>query len=287
MSAHKYAACVPSAPCGSPTLSEADLAKIAAAYDPAAHEAPIVVGHPTTDAPAFGWVERVEARPDGLHAIPRQVNGEFAELVRKGSYKKVSAAFYPATAANNPKPGVPYLRHVGFLGAEPPAVKGLKGIQFAEAEDIFFAEEDILALREHSISARETAYRRKGYEDAMRGYVAAGRLPIGLLSGALAFCEGLSDSQTFEFSESDGETLSFSQAEWFLDFVSKLPIPVHVGELAGGEFAEDGGGDFELPAGYVADNHSAEIDRLAKAHIKTSGGSYADAVRVVSRHLPR
>lgn len=56
------------------SFSQSDLAKIAAAYNPATHEAPIVVGHPKTDAPAFGWVERIEARPDGLHAIPRQVN---------------------------------------------------------------------------------------------------------------------------------------------------------------------------------------------------------------------
>lgn len=32
-------------------------------------------------------------------------------------------------------PGVYYLRHVGFLGAQPPAVKGLKPVEFADAED--------------------------------------------------------------------------------------------------------------------------------------------------------
>lgn len=265
------------------TFSEADLSRIAAAYDPAMHEAPIVVGHPKTDAPAFGWVERVEARPDGLHAIPRQVNAEFAELVKNGSYKKVSAAFYPATASNNPKPGAPYLRHVGFLGAEPPAVKGLQGIRFSEAEDVFFAEEDILALREHSITSRETAYRRKGYEDTLRGQVAAGRLPIGLLQGALAFCEGLSNSRTFEFSEGGGETVSLSQVDWFLDFVKRIPTPAITEELAVGEFSEDEG--FDLPDGYAVDNRSAEIDRRAKAHMKTSGGSYEEAVRIAARSL--
>ena len=71
------------------TFTQADLAKIAASYDPATHEAPIVVGHPKTDAPAYGWVERVEARPDGLHAIPRQVNAEFAELVKAGYIRHI------------------------------------------------------------------------------------------------------------------------------------------------------------------------------------------------------
>lgn len=269
------------------TFSQGDLAKIAAAYDPAAHEAPIVVGHPKTDAPAFGWVERIEARADGLHAIPRQVNSEFAELVKQGAYKKVSGAFYRPDQSSNPRPGSYYLRHVGFLGAEPPAVKGLKGIHFSEGEDVFFAEEDMLALREHSVHAREAAYRRKEQGDKLRGLVAAGRLPIGLLSGALAFCEGLSDSQTFEFSEFDGEVLSFSQVGWFLDFVSKIPTPVMTGELAGGHFSEDEGGDFDAPPGYTVDSRTAEVDRLAKAHQKLNGGSYADAVRIAERNVPR
>ena len=39
-------------------------------------------------------------------------------------------------STNNPVPGVYYLRHVGFLGAQPPAVKGLKDVAFAEEDDI-------------------------------------------------------------------------------------------------------------------------------------------------------
>ena len=92
---------------------------------------------------------------------------------------------------------------------------------------------------------------------------------------------------TPEFSEGDDEVLSFSQVEWFLDFVSKIPLPVMVGELAGGEFVEDDTGAFELPAGYHIDSRSAEIDRLAKTHMKNNGGSYADAVRAAERNLSR
>ena len=35
-------------------FSDADLIACAAAYDPATSEAPIVIGHPKTDAPAYG-----------------------------------------------------------------------------------------------------------------------------------------------------------------------------------------------------------------------------------------
>ena len=116
-------------------FSEADLAATVAAYDPALHEAPIVVGHPATDAPAYGWIGSLRVDGDRLQAGARQVDPAFAEVVKAGRYKRVSASFYTPDSPSNPKPGVFYLRHVGFLGAQPPAVKGLRPVSFAAAED--------------------------------------------------------------------------------------------------------------------------------------------------------
>lgn len=128
-------------------FGEADLAASAAAYDPAKHEAPIVVGHPAADAPAFGWVQSLAAEGGDLNAMPRQVDPAFAEAVSKGRFKKVSASFYQPDSPHNPVPGVYYLRHVGFLGAQPPAVKGLNPVQFADdggdCVSFEFAEHDI------------------------------------------------------------------------------------------------------------------------------------------------
>lgn len=115
-------------------FSESDLVACANAYDPAKHEAPIVIGHPKHDGPAYGWVKALASGTDGLAAEPHQVDAAFAELVDAGRYKKISASFYMPDAPNNPVPGVYYLRHVGFLGAQAPAVKGLKQAEFAEAE---------------------------------------------------------------------------------------------------------------------------------------------------------
>jgi hypothetical protein len=125
------------------TFSEADLKASARAYDPALHEAPLVVGHPKADAPAYGWVKAL-VYADGLHADPCQVDGAFAEMVSAGRFKKVSASFYTPDAPANPVPGVYYLRHVGFLGAQPPAVKGLKQVEFAGSESgtVEFSEWD-------------------------------------------------------------------------------------------------------------------------------------------------
>lgn len=117
------------------SFSDADLAATAKAYDPAKHEAPIVIGHPKADLPAYGWVKGLTYADGALEARPDQVDAQFAELVKAGRFKKISASFYIPGAANNPVPEVYYLRHVGFLGAQPPAVKGLKAIAFGDAEE--------------------------------------------------------------------------------------------------------------------------------------------------------
>ncbi len=121
-------------------FAEMDLAAIASSYDPALHQAPIVVGHPKQDGPAYGWVKSLAVSGDRLVCLPEQVNPEFAELVKAGSFKKVSAAFYQPASPNNPTPGSYHLRHVGFLGAEAPAVKGLKPVEFSEGDDLATVE---------------------------------------------------------------------------------------------------------------------------------------------------
>ena len=116
-------------------FSEADLDGMAASYSPALREAPLTVGHPKDNLPAYGWVKAVARTPAGTLAItPHQVEPQFAEMVQAGRFKKRSASFYPPHAPNNPTPGKWYLRHVAFLGAQPPAVAGLKDIAFSEGD---------------------------------------------------------------------------------------------------------------------------------------------------------
>jgi hypothetical protein len=119
---------------GALEFREADLAATAAAYDPALGEAPLVVGHPKTDAPAYGWVRALRAEGGDLVAEPHQVEPAFAEMVQAGRFKKISASFYTPNHPSNPKPGAFYLKHVGFLGAAAPAVKGLRDVAFAADE---------------------------------------------------------------------------------------------------------------------------------------------------------
>ena len=79
-------------------------------------------------------MKRLELDGDVLKAEFDQIDPEFAEMVEKGRFKKISSSFYLANSPNNPCPGNLYLRHVGFLGAMPPAVKGLRNPEFADNE---------------------------------------------------------------------------------------------------------------------------------------------------------
>lgn len=106
-----------------------------AAYDITKHQAPIVVGHPSIDAPAYGWIQSLSFSDGVMEAAPVDVDPQFAELVNQKKYKNISASFYGPDAPGNPVPGTYYLRHVGFLGATPPSVKGLKAASFSDAEE--------------------------------------------------------------------------------------------------------------------------------------------------------
>ena len=120
--------------------SESDVQQMAVNYDPLKHEAPAVIGHPKMDAPAYGWVDKVRSVGPVLQAQFRQVVPAFAEMVENGQFKKRSASFYEMPD------GSFSLRHVGFLGAQPPVVKGLADIAFSEEDKqaiyIDFSEED-------------------------------------------------------------------------------------------------------------------------------------------------
>lgn len=121
----------------------ADLDRIIAAYDPANHEAPAVIGHPQTNGPAWGWVKKLQRSGITMLASFGEVDPTFAGMVEAGRFKKRSASFYrdPVTGE------VTGLRHVGFLGAKPPDIKGLKDVQFDDAgrevAEVTFEESDM------------------------------------------------------------------------------------------------------------------------------------------------
>jgi len=141
-------------------------------YDPALHEAPIVVGHPKDNAPAYGWVGAMSFNEDTgeIEIDPAQVDADFSEMVAAGRFKKRSASWYLPDSPANPKPGTLYLRHVAFLGAQPPAVKGLRDVNFSEEAGVVeFADYDRFVWRSVSSimrALREWIIGKEGIETA-------------------------------------------------------------------------------------------------------------------------
>ena len=104
--------------------TEKDVDKIVSSYAARKNEAPAVIGHPKSNSPAYGWVKELKRDDDKLLAKVEPTVKEFVDWVRKKLYKHVSISLRPDLS----------LRHVGFLGAAAPAVKGLKVPEFAEEE---------------------------------------------------------------------------------------------------------------------------------------------------------
>lgn len=129
------------------TYTEEDLDKIVSLFSADA-KPPVVIGHPKTDDPAYGWVGEVKRVGKALYAKLTDVVDEFAEVVlEKKMFQNRSSALNEDMS----------LRHVGFLGAVPPAVKGLGGLQFAESDAVdYFEDSDVSDEYADLIAEKET-----------------------------------------------------------------------------------------------------------------------------------
>jgi hypothetical protein len=116
---------------GTFSFSEGDILGMATAYDPERRPAPLVLGHPESDFPAFGEVHCLVQKSGKLYA-QASVHESLIGMVRQKLYRTVSASFLEPGAPGNPSSRAYYLKHVGFLGAHPPAVKGMDPLSFSE-----------------------------------------------------------------------------------------------------------------------------------------------------------
>lgn len=295
-------------------FSEADLADIARGYNPALREAPLTVGHPADNLPAYGWVKGLAANANLLLMDPHQVEPQFAEMVQTGRFKKRSASFYPPNSPSNPTPGKWYLRHVAFLGAQPPAVAGLKDIQFAAGDCDAVNFSQAVPPLETTMTPEEKAALDKAQADAQaakdalaavqaeadtakaqlanfaeqqrkdrhgtnvsfcEAQVKAGKLLPKDQATAVAVLDQLGDAKPVEFSEG-GTDKKVSAA----DFVKTL-IAGGAPQVSFGEFAPGGAGP--QPGQKAGDMSDAEIDKLAKNYAAKNNVSYSEALgRVVS-----
>ena len=132
------------------------LTALATSYNPAVDEAPICIGHPEHNAPAFGSIKALRMDGDVLLGMPGEVPPVIDAAVQGGAYKKRSVSFIRR------QDGSLRLRHLGLLGGMPPEVTGLRDAQFgSEAfEEVEFSEGEEMdqAAIDKTIGERITAF---------------------------------------------------------------------------------------------------------------------------------
>lgn len=88
---------------------------------------PAVLGHPKHNDPAYGWAT-LKREGESLFAKFDDVNPAFEAGVKTGAYRNRSVSVvHDQTRGWR-------VRHVGWLGAAPPAIDGLKPVDFAAAD---------------------------------------------------------------------------------------------------------------------------------------------------------
>lgn len=88
-------------------------------------KAPLVKGHPKDNSPAYGWIDKLARRGTKIFANISGVDASLKEEIKTGMFKHISVGLYEDDN----------LRHVGLLGAVPPAVKGLKPVEFKNEKE--------------------------------------------------------------------------------------------------------------------------------------------------------
>lgn len=305
------------------TITPEELAAAAAAYDPALHQAPIVVGHPKDNSPAFGWLASLAATGADLEGEPIEVDPEFAAAVRAGRYKTRSASFWQPEHPGNPKPGVWYLRHVGFLGGAAPAVKGLRGADLADGAEptliIEFTEPEAsmpeqttetldLAEREAALSAREAELAAQAEALAAREQALAQAEADRRRAEVTAFAEGLAEQARIRPADvprlteiilalaehvpepaaafaAGEEDAPVDAATWLRGYLAGQPPLVELSEIATRARAGAAAeAQFASPNGLRAEPEALALHHKAKRYqAEHPDTPYLDAVRAVSQ----
>lgn len=268
-------------------LTPDDLQKAVIAYDVNIFEAPVVIGHPEHSHPAYAWVKGLKLEGDILKAELHQIDPKFAEIVEKGRYKKVSASFYLPDSENNPKKGALYLRHIGFLGAMPPAVKGLKNPIFAENEQgiIDFSDYSYELSELEKIKAENERLKKQlknkdkkdillYAEDLIKQGKLAPRAKSEMLE-LLNFAECYDKGDIIEFSENE------SLLQKIKDFLNAQPPIIIFGEIA---TAERVVGKEQADFVNYSENTPSEmieLDQKIRAYAKANKVSYVEAFDII------
>ena len=219
------------------------------------HDAPVVIGHPVNNSPAYAWVEQLKKNGDTIEAKFSQIDPQFEDLIKEGRYKKVSIALYPDMM----------LRHVGFLGAVPPAVKGLKDSEFSGDKQFISFDTDKNAETKLSDSYAN-ASQTQSETNAIKGKESKGNIYYSSSSKSKNFEGGVSKSDiNLKSINFQGANMPENYSKLFQDLLGWL------GQTFNEEIANQTASELEKLKTKHLDNQSNAQDQNASTQANESG----------------
>lgn len=100
------------------------------------NQAPVVIGHPDDNAPAYGWVKQIFRRGNSLIAEIDVTDNELIESLNTGKFRNVSIAI---------DSNLNFI-HLGFLGAVNPAVEGLNTVRYSAVSNFTSLDSNLILL---------------------------------------------------------------------------------------------------------------------------------------------
>ena len=297
------------------SYTNADLDNIAKKYNEQRaekkHDAPITIGHPKDNKPAYGWVKELKRVGSNLFAYLDGVIPEFEEMFTKGMFKKKSISLYPDGL----------LRHIAFLGAVPPAVKGLSDVPFSESDNLTtfdFDEVPISLNGKELVMNQEMIELQKSLEDAKREAESlkeykenSEKLEVRLKEANDKIIQKESEliehskkikeleiSSYLEAKIDEGilvpaqrdrairilEKLDAEESKLMKEFIESLPIQIRLGEESKGNNREEGI-EFRLPNNYgELDSVSMDLHKRVAELSKKERISYQEALLKLSNN---
>lgn len=231
---------------------------------------------------------------DVLKAELHQVDPAFSEMVEKGRYKKISASFYLPNSESNPKKGFLYLRHVGFLGAAPPAVKGLKNPIFAENEVGVVDFSDYIENQSSELEklkaenarlkeqmAEQLAENKKNeISNFTENLIRQGRLAPKVrneVETILYYAERIDKGDTLDFSERE------SLLQKMQNFLSSQPQIIIFSEIATKENAVSKQTENFVQYAENTPQELIEFDQKIRTYAKVNNITYTEAFNIINK----
>ncbi len=271
-------------------FTKKDLKEIADTYNPNIHEAPIRIGHDDSDrVPSWGWVKGVKLKGSDLYAEV-EFSPLMKEYVDNKLYTKVSASFYSPESKINPEPGNWSLRHVAMLGAQPPAVKGLKGFAYSEVSEMD-------GVLDFSVSATEKLDPEKVFDPELGPTLKSDESPLNSLKEKLDEARTEMAKEEKENAELEAQAAQQPEAdaqgqEEFAEKKMKKALAGKMGaESAGEEISEDDTEDMASCGGksrkykeksYSDEEKHAEAEALRDGKEASVGSAKHDAKMVAT-----